>query len=97
MLDKFHSNYPSVVKVNKEQVVDILLCFHLIACTSREAWFCEEGYPSLPDIGDTFIVPSLVPYNDSRNSPNTKQESFQFDSGFIPISLLNQLIADCIC
>ena len=100
MLDKFHSDYPSVVKVSKEQVVDILLCFHLVARITREAWFSEEGYPSLPDSGDTFIVPSLVPRYDGRNPPNTKQERliyFKFVSGFIPTSLLNQLIADCIC
>ena len=100
MLDKFHSDYPSVVKVSKEQVVDILLCFHLVARITREAWFSEEGYPSLPDSGDTFIVPSLVPRDDGRNPPNTKQERiiyFKFVSGFIPTSLLNQLIADCIC
>ncbi|XP_065887012.1 uncharacterized protein [Dysidea avara] len=100
MLDKFHSDYPSVVKVNKKQVVDILLCFHLVARITKEAWFNEEGYPSLPDSGDTFIVPSLVPHDNRRNPPNTTQERivyFKFDSGFIPTSLLNQLIADCIC
>ena len=100
MLDKFHSDYPSVVKVSKDQVVDILLCFHLVVRITREAWFSEEGYPSLPDSGDTFIVPSLVPREDGRNPPNTKQERiiyFYFSSGFIPTSLLNQLIVDCIC
>ncbi|XP_065891851.1 uncharacterized protein [Dysidea avara] len=100
MLDKFHTDHPGVVKVTKQQVVDILLCFHLIARITREAWFSEEGYPSLPDSGDTFIVPSLVPHIDGRNPPNTKQERiiyFKFDNGFIPVSLLNQLIADCIC
>jgi len=100
MLDKFHSDYPSVVKVSKEQVVDILLCFHLVARITREAWFSEEGYPSLPDSGNNFIVPSLVPRDDGRNPPNTKQERiiyFKFVNGFIPTSLLNQLIADCIC
>ena len=61
MLDKFHSDYPSVVCVTKQQVVDILLSFHLVACITREAWFSEEGCPSPPDSGDTFIVPSLVP------------------------------------
>ena len=100
MLDKFHSDYPSVVCVTKQQVVDILLSFHLVACITREAWFSKEGYPSLPDCGDTFIVPSLVPQDDSKNIPNTKQERivyFKFASDFIPTSLLNQLIADCIC
>jgi len=100
MLDKFHTDYPSVIKVTKKQVVDILLCFHLIARITRDAWFSEEGYPSLPDSGDTFIVPSLVPHNDGRNPPNTEQERiiyFKFVSGFIPVSLLNQLIANCIC
>ena len=100
MLDKFHSDYPSVVYVTKQQVVDILLSFHLVARITREAWFSEEGYPSLPDCGDTFIVPSLVPRDDGKNIPNTKQERivyFKFASGFIPTSLLNQLIADCIC
>ena len=100
MLEKFQSDYPSVVHVTKQQVVDILLSFHLVACITREAWFSEEGYPLLPDGGDTFIVPSLVPRDDSKNIPNTKQERiiyFKFCSGFIPTSLLNQLIADCIC
>ena len=100
MLEKFHSDYPSVVHVTKQQVVDILINFRLVACITREAWFSEEGYPSLPDGGDTFIVPSLVPRGDGKNIPNTKQERivyFKFASGFIPTSLLNQLIADCIC
>ena len=100
MLDKFHSDYPSVVCVTKQQVVDIVLSFHLVGRITREAWFSEEGYPSLPDCGDTFIVPSLVPQDDGKNIPNTKQERiiyFKFASGFIPTSLLNQLIADCIC
>ena len=100
MLDKFHSDYPSVVGVTKRQVVDILLSFHLVARITKEAWFSEEGCPSLPDCGDTFIVPSLVPRDDDKNIPNTKQERivyFWFESGFIPTSLLNQLIADCIC
>ena len=100
MLDKFHSDYPSVVRVTKQQVVDILLNFHLVARITREAWFNEEGCPSLPDSGDTFIVPSLVPRDDDKNIPDTKQERivyFKFKSGFVPTSLLNQLIADCIC
>ena len=102
MLDKFHSDYPSIVHVSvaKQQVVDILLSFHLVARITREAWFSEEGYPSLPDYGDTFIVPSLVPRDDNKNIPNTKRERiiyFKFASGFIPTSILNQLIADCIC
>ena len=100
MLNKFCSDYPSVVRVTKQQVVDILLSFHLVARITREAWFREEGCSSLPDHGDTFIVPSLVPRDDGKNIPNTKQERivyFWFESGFIPTSLLNQLIADCIC
>lgn len=101
MLDKFHSDYPSSIEIVKQQVVDILLHFHLIARITKEAWFSEEGYPSLPESGDTFIVPSLVPNcSAGRHPPNTKQERiiyFKFSSGFVPISLLNQLIADCIC
>ena len=100
MLEKFCSDYPSVVRVTKQQVVDILLSFHLVARITREAWFIEEGYPSLPDCGDIFIVPSLVPQGNDKIIPNTKQERivyFKFASGFIPTSLLNQLIADCVC
>ena len=99
MLDKFHSDYPSILCVTKQQVVNILLSFHLVARITREAWFSEEGYPSLPDCGDAFVVPSLVPQDD-KNIPNTKQEKivyFKFERGFIPTSLLNQLIADYIC
>ena len=100
MLDRFHSDYPSLVSVSKQQVVDILLSFHLVACITKEAWFSEEDCPSLPDSGDTFIVLSLVPRGDDKNVPNTILERiiyFKFGSGFVPTSLLNQLIADCIC
>ena len=100
MLDKFHSDCPNVVCVTKQQIVDILLSFHLVAHITREAWFSEKGCPSPPDCGDIFIVPSLVPRDSNKNIPNTKQERivyFWFRSGFIPTSLLNQLIADCIC
>ena len=100
MLDKFHLDYPSMVHVTKQQIVDILLSFHLVARITREAWFSDEGCPALPDCGEIFIVPSLVPQDDDKNIPNTKQERtiyFWFRSGFIPTSLLNQLIADCIC
>ena len=101
MLDKFHSDYPVAdeVRVTMEQTVDILLHFHLIARITTSAWFVEEGFPKLPDSGDTFIVPSLVRIDD-RNPPKSRQERiiyFMFESGFIPISLLNRLIAKCIC
>ena len=55
MLEKFHSDYPSVIRVTKQQVVDILVNFHLVAHITREAWFSEEGCPSLPDCGDTLL------------------------------------------
>ena len=100
MLKKFHSDYPSAVSISYQQVVDILLCFHLIARITKEAFFCEEGCPSLPDHGDVFIVPSLVPKDEVKMPPRTKQERiiyFVFKNGFVPVSLLNQLIADCIC
>ena len=100
MLRKFHSDYPSAVSISYQQVVDILLCFHLIARITKEAFFSEEGCPSLPDHGDVFIVPSLVPRDEAKIPPSTKQERiiyFVFKNGFVPVSLLNQLIADCIC
>ena len=100
MLDKFHSDYPIIVHVTLQQVVDILLSFHLVARITKEAWFSEEDYPSLPDCSNIFIVPSLIPRNDDKNIPDTKQERivyFKFATDFIPTSLLNQLIADCIC
>ena len=100
MLRKFHSDYPSAVSISYQQVVDILLCFHLIAHITKEAFFSEEGCPSLPDHGDVFIVPSLVPRDEAKMPPRTKQERiiyFVFKNGFVPVSLLNQLIADCIC
>ena len=101
MLDKFHSDYPvaGLIRVTEQQVVDILLCFRLVAHITSKAWFAEEGFPPLPEEGYTFIVPSLVRVDD-RNPPKTKQERiiyFMFNSGFIPLSLLNQLIAECIC
>ena len=100
MLYKFHSEYPSVVRVTKEQVVDILLCFHLVAKITREAWFVEKGYPCIPDSGDTFIVPSLTIHDERKMIPSTAKEKivyYRFDNAFIPTSFLNQLIADCIC
>ena len=101
MLDRFHSDYPAVgsMQVTKQQVKDILMCFHLIARITKEAWFAEEDPLALPESGDTFIVPSLVRVDD-RNPPEAEQERiihFMFNTGFIPTSLLNQLIAECIC
>ena len=99
MLTKFHKDYPTEVPVTKKQVVDILLCFHLVAPISREVRFAELECPSIPGSGDTFIVPSLVPRGE-KNIPCTEKERivyFKFHTGFIPTSLLNQLIAECIC
>ena len=100
MLEKFHTDYPTTVRITKQQVVDILLCFHLVALINRKAWFAEIGYPSIPESGNTFIVPSLVPRDEAKTIPCTDKERivyFKFDTGFIPTSVLNQLIADCIC
>ena len=103
MLKKFHSEYPTAIQVTKQQVVDILLCFHLLVRISKDAWFREEGFPTLPKHSDTFIVPCLIPKKINKtikNIPNTDRERiiyFQFSSGFIPVNLLNQLIAACIC
>ena len=74
-----------LIQVTRQQVTDILLCFHLLACITCKAWFAEGGFPPLPDSGDTFIVPSLVRLDD-RNPPETEQERiiyFMFNSGFI--------------
>ena len=100
MLKKFYSENPSAISISYQQVVDILLCFHLVARITKEAWFCEEGCPSLPDHGDVFIVPSLVPRDRTKVPPSSDRERiiyFVFENGFVPVSLLNQLIADCIC
>ena len=100
MLKKFYSDYPSAVSISYQQVIDILLWFHLIARIIKEAWFCEEDCPALQGHGDVFIVPSLVPRDTAKVPPTTKQEKliyFVFENGFVPVSLLNQLIADCIC
>ena len=99
MLDKFYSDYPAVVKVTKQQVVDILRRFYLLACVTN-AQFSEEEFSSLPDHGDAFIVPCLLPHHDDKSVPNTKTERtvyFTFRNGFVPTSLLNQLIAECVC
>ena len=100
MLEKFQCDYPTAVRITKQQVIDILLCFHLVALINRKAWFAETGYPYIPQSGDTFIVPSLVPRDETKVIPCTEKERivyFKFDTGFIPTSVLNQLIADCIC
>ena len=101
MLNKFHSDSdpPDSIQVTKKQTVDILLHFHLLARITSKAWFAEEDdFPQLSG-SDTFIVPSLARVDD-RNPPETEQEKviyFRLSSGFIPDSLLNQLIAECIC
>ena len=100
MLEKFQHDYPTTVHITIQQVVDILLCFHLVAQINRKAWFAETGYPSIPESGDTFIVPSLVPRDETKTIPCTVKERivyFKFETGFVPTSVLNQLIADCIC
>ena len=100
MLKKFYSDYPSAISISYQQVVDILMCFRLVARITEEAWFCEEGFPSLPDHGDVFIVPSLVPRDTTKVPPSSDRERiiyFVFENGFVPVSVLNQLIADCIC
>ena len=102
MLDKFHSDHPVAdqIQVTKQQVIDILLCFRLVAHITSNAWFAEEGLHLLPESDNAFIVPSLVHADDGRNPPETEQERiiyFMFNSGFVPTSLLNQLIAECIC
>ena len=100
MLDKFHSEHRADIQVNKQQVVDIFLCFHLLARITSKTRFSEKHMPTLPESGDSFIVPSLLRVDDSRNPPEREQERiiyFMFNSGFIPMTLLNQLIAECIC
>ena len=100
MLEKFQRDYPTTVNITMQQVVDILLCFHLVALINRIAWFAETGYPSIPESGNTFIVPSLVPRDEAKIVPCTVRERivyFKFETGFVPTSVLNQLIADCIC
>ena len=95
MLKKFYSDHSGAISISYQQVVDILLCFHLVA----RIWFCEEGCPSLPDNGDVFIVPSLVPRDATKVPPSSDRERiiyFVFENGFVPVSLLNQLIADCM-
>ena len=99
MVQKFLSDYPSVMSVTDKQVLDILLCFHLVARVTAHAWFTEENIPPPDDFGDTFIVPSFVHNDDGRCPPSTEQERvicFVFRSGFVPTNLLNQLIVECI-
>ena len=74
MLSKFKKDYPSAVDITKEQVVDILLSFHLIACITRRAWFSEEQHPFFPDDDDTFIVPSLVHQDDRKSIPKKGED-----------------------
>ena len=67
----FHDSFKSKIWES-----DILLCFHLVARITKEAWFCEEGCPSLPDHGDVFIVPSLVPRDTTKVPPSSDQYLF---------------------
>ena len=102
MLDKFHSDYQlDSMRITKKQTVDILLHFHLLARITSKAWFAEEGlgFPQPSERGDTFIVPSLARVDD-RNPPKSDHERIIYvllNDGFISTSLLNQLMAKCIC
>ena len=102
MLDKFHSDHQlDSIRITKKQTVDILLHFHLLARITSKAWFAEEslGFPQPSERGDTFIVPSLARVDD-RNSPKSDHERIIYvllNDGFISTSLLNQLMAECIC
>ena len=94
-LEAFHLDYSSEVRVTEKQVKGIL---HLLGCETT--WFSEEGYSLLPNHEDAIIVPFHVPRDDGKNPPNTLQQRiiyFKFDDGFVPIGLLNKLIAKCIC
>ena len=99
MVQKFLSDYPSVVRITKDQVLAILLCFHLVAQVTANTWFTEERLPPPDNFGNTFIVPSFVHHDDGRNPPHTKQEKiifYLFEGGFVPTNLLNQLIVECV-
>ncbi|XP_065901124.1 cyclic GMP-binding protein C-like isoform X2 [Dysidea avara] len=99
MVQKFLSDYPSAVRITKDQVLAILLCFHLVARVTATTWFTEERVPPPDNFGDTFIVPSFVHHDDGRNPPHTKQEKiifYRFEGGFVPTNLLNQLIVECV-
>ena len=100
MVQKFLSEYPSVVSVTKDQVLDILLRFHLVAHVTANAWFTDEDFQPPHNFGDTFIVPSFVHHDDGKSPPKTNQEKiiyYIFDGDFVPTNLLNQLIVQCIC
>ena len=45
LLKKFHTDYPTMEHVVEEQVLDILLYFHLVTPINGRAWFAETGYP----------------------------------------------------
>ena len=101
MVQKFCVDYPSVVNITKQQVLDILLRFHLVARVTAETWFQEEEDDLDPpdNFGDTFIVPSFVHQDDGKCPPDTDKERiicFIFRSGFVPTNILNQLIVECI-
>jgi len=94
-LEAFHQDYHSALCVTEKQIKGFL---HLFGC--RTAWFSEDGYSLLPNHSDAVIVPFRVYQDDSKNPPNTPQQRklyFKFDDGFVPIGLLNKLIAKCIC
>jgi len=100
MMQKFLSDYPSVVSISNDQVLAILLCVHLVAHVTANVWFTEECLPPPDNFGDTFIVPSFVHTDDGKCPPNTKAEKiiyYIFEGGFVPTNLLNQLIVECVC
>ena len=43
MLDKFHADHPVAIQVTKQQVVDILLCFHLLAPLLKRLGSAKRG------------------------------------------------------
>jgi len=94
-LEVFDSDYPSAVRVTEIQVKGTL---HLLGCYTT--WFSEEGYSLLSNHEDAIIVPFRVPHDDRKCPPDTHLQRiiyFKFDDGFVPIDLLDKLIARCIC
>jgi len=45
MVRKFFTDYQSALNITAEQVLDILLHFHLLAPVTTSTWFTEEGFP----------------------------------------------------
>ena len=97
---KFHSNYPVAgsIQVTQQQTLDNVLCFHLLACIIYEgSMVCwrRSSFAPIRVLTHLLFLRSFVQM--IKILLKLSRRDYMFNIGFIPTSLLSQLITPCIC